>query len=262
MKLSVFLMVGLAVCACSGLPSAADPVPERVTGIWSTTECAADGLMLLVNSRIALMIAGKRPEIRIAVVPVAWAGESFILRLKGETGAWSLPLADLERCDALPGALSPLFADLVAVFSKTGDILALCRSMDDLTTPCVTAVADLIDDTGDGTFSRAELRQAMRTASFFIAYHGVAARQREAFVSLEQLLIARLAASVAGPVVVAHLIDSYDADGDDAVSPHELLQGREPEQAVQGILANLIAKTPPPVAAVLRNTMLGVQPSP
>ena len=260
MKPSVFLIVGLAALALSGSPATAGPVPARATGIWSTTACGKDGLALLVTSHIALMVEGGGLKIRVAVVPAEWAGESLILRMKGEAYERVLSLDDLKRCDALPGSMPLLFADVIAVLSEVDDILALCRGMDGITTQCVAAVADLVDATGDGTFARAEIRQAMRTASFFIAYRRVAAEQREAFVSLDQLLIAQLAASVLGPVVVTHLIDSYDADGDDAVSPEELLRGRSPEQAVQGILANLVAKTPPAIAAVLMKSIPAFQP--
>ena len=86
MKLSVFLMVGLAALAFSGLPSAAEPVPERAMGIWSTTECGAEGLALLVNSRLALMIDGEGLQARLAVVPVGWAGESLHSEDKRRSG--------------------------------------------------------------------------------------------------------------------------------------------------------------------------------
>ena len=140
------------------------------------------------------------------------------------------------------------------------DGIAPCRRMDGITTQCVTIVTHLIDVSGDGIFSRAELRQAMRAAGFFMAYRGIAARQREAFVSLDKLLVAQLAASAVGPFVVSHLIGTYDSDGDDSVSPEELLQGRSPEQALQGILAGLAAKAPPAVVSLLVGSLPGFQP--
>ena len=258
MKLPVFLIVGLVAFALSGSPAA--PVPERAVGIWSTTDCGKGGLTLLVNAHIALVVEGEGLKIRVAIVPAEWVGGSIMLRVQGEAHERVLHLDDLKRCDALPGAMSLLFDDLVAVFSELDDVMALCRKAGDITASCVAVVTDLIDITGDGTFSRAELRQAMRAASFFIAYRGVAAQQREAFVSLDKLLIARLATSVLGPFVVTRLIDSYDADGDASVSPEELLQGRSPEQAVQGILADLVANAPPAAVALLMRSIPGFQP--
>ncbi len=255
MKGSVFLMAGLAALTLCGSLCTAGPVPERATGVWSTAECGQDGLTLLVNSRLVLMIEREGSETEVAVVPAEWAGEAVMLRVRGEARERVLFLDDLKQCDGLPGSMSLLFTDVVAVFSELDDMLASCRNMDGITTRCVAAVAGLIDVTGDGTFSRAELRQAMRTASFFIAYGGIAAQQREAFVSLDKLLFAQLAASVLGPFVVSHLSDSYDADGDDAVSPEELLQGRSPGQAVQGILADLVAKAPPAIVSALMRSM-------
>lgn len=262
MNLPVFLLVGFAALALSGLPSAAEPEPERATGIWSTTDCGSGGLTLLVNARAALMIQAQGPETTVAIVPAAWTDEDITLKIKGQERKRSLLLDDLESCDALPGLLSVLLADVVAVFGQLGGIVASCRDLESVTTECATTVFDLIDDTGDDALSRPELRQAMRTAGFFIAYGGLAARYREAFVSLDSLLIAQLAAAALGPVVVSHLLDAYDADGDAAVSLEELLQDRSPDQAARGILSELLAKAPPAVASVLLKSIAGFRASP
>ena len=261
-KLSAFLLIGLAALVLSGSQSTADPVPERATGIWSTTACGKDGLTLLVNTRIALLIEGQGLETRVAVVPAEWADGSFILRVKGKERERTLPLDDLKHCDALPGSISLLLAEVVAVFGELDDVVALCRDVDVVTARCVSVVVDLIDLTKDGVFSRVELRQAMRAASFFIAYRAVAAQQPGPFVSLNKLYVAQLAASVTGPFVVTHLVDSYDVDGDDAVSPEELLQGRSPEQAVQNILVDLVAKAPPAIVSVLLKAVPAFRPLP
>ena len=257
MRWLAFLAAGLTVLALSGLSSSAEPGLEDVAGIWSTAGCGEDGLTLLVNSRIALMIESEGTGTRIAVVPAEWVGGSLILRVKGEAHERVLSVDNLEQCDALPGSMSLLFADVVNVFSELDDLVALCRRMDGITTRCVAAVADLVDVTGDGTFSRAELRQAMRTASFFIAYRGITAEQQKAFVPLEKLYVAQLAAAVLGPFVASRLIDSYDSDGDGAVSPKELLRDQNPEQAVQDILINLLSNAPPAVVSALMKSIPG-----
>ena len=262
MNLPVFLLVGFAALALSGLPSAAEPEPERATGIWSTTDCGSGGLTLLVNARAALMIQGQGLETTVAIVSAAWTDEAITLKIKGQERNRSLLLDDLDSCDALPGLLSVLLADVVAVFGQLGGIVASCRDLESVTTECATTVFDLIDLTGDDALSRPELRQAMRTAGFFIAYGGLAARHRGAFVSLDSLLIAQLAAAALGPFVVAHLLDAYDSDGDDAVSLEELLQDRSPDQAARGILAELLAKAPPAVASVLLKSIAGFRASP
>lgn len=253
-------MAGLVVLLLSGSSSTAELAPEQATGIWSTAGCGKDGLTLLVNSRHALMIEGEGLATRVAVVPVEWVGGSLILRVKGEAHERVLSVDSLKPCDALPGAMSLLLADVVTIFGQLEDFVTLCRRTDGITTQCVTAVTDLIDVSGNGIFSRAELRQAMRAAGFFIAYQGIADRQQEAFVSLDKLLVAQLAASAVGPFVVAHLIGSYDSDGDDAVSPEELLQGRSPEQALQDILTGLAAKAPPAVVSLLVGSIPGFRP--
>lgn len=260
MRRPTFLIAGLAALLLSGPASTAELAPDETTGIWSTAACGKDGLTLLVNSRIALMIEGEWLATRVAVVPLEWVGGSLILRVKGEAHERVLSVDSLKPCDALPGAMSLLLADVVTIFGQLDDFVTLCRRVDSITARCVAVVTDLIDGSGDGVFSRAELRQAMRAAGFFIAYRGIAARQREAFVSLDKLLVAQLAASAVGPFVVAHLIGAYDSDGDDSVSPEELLQGRSPEQALQGILAGLAAEAPPAVVSLLVGSIPGFQP--
>ena len=262
MNLPVFLLVGFAALAWSGLPSAAEPEPEPATGIWSTTDCGSGGLTLLVSSHAALMIQGQGLETTVAIAPAKRTDEAIILNVNGEARNRRLLVDNLKQCDALPGSISVLLADVVAVFGQLGGIVALCRDLERVTTECVTRVVDLIDVNGNGALSRPELRRAMRTAGFFIAYGGLAARRREASVSLDNLLMAQLAAYVLGPFVVSHLIDSYDADGDAAVSPEELLQGRSPEQAARGILAKLLANAPPAVASVLLESIAGFKASP
>ena len=262
MTLPVFLLVGLVALAWSGLPSAAEPEPEPATGIWSTTNCGRGGLTLLVNAHAALMIQGQGLETTVAIVPATWTHEAIILKIEGEARNRRLLLDNLRQCDALPGSMSVLLADVVAVFGHLGGIVALCRDLESVTTECVTAAVDLIDVTGDGALSRSELRRAMRTACFFIAYGGLAARHRQAFVSLDNLLIAQLAAAALGPFVVAHLLDAYDSDGDAAVSLEELLQNRSPDQAARGILAELLAKAPPAVASVLLKSIAGFKALP
>jgi hypothetical protein len=260
MKLPVLFLAGIAALALSASPWAAEPVPERATGSWSTGGCGKGELTFLVNSRFALMIEGAGSQARVAVVRAEWADGSFVLQVKGEERERTVPLDDLRRCDVLPGSMSLLLADVVAVFIELGDLVAFCRDTAGITTQCATAATDFIDVSGDGVFSPAELRRATRMASFFIAYLGVADRQRGAFVSLDKLLIAQFAASVLGYFVVTRLIDSYDSDGDDAVSPRELLQGRSPEQAVQGILADLVVNAPVAVASMLMKAVPGFQP--
>jgi len=259
MKWTVFLITGLAVFAGSGSSSPAEVVPQRAAVIWNTAECGKEGLTLLVNSRIALMVEWEGLATSVAVVPAEWVGESIMLRVKGEAHERVLHLDDLKQCDDLPGSMSLLFTDVIAVFDGLDDLVALCRGLAEVTASCAAAVADLVDRTNDGVFSHDELRQAMRVASFFIAYRGITVGQGKAFVTLEQLLVAQLAASVMGPIVVTRLIDLYDANGDGVLSPEELMKGQDPEQAVQRILANLVAKTPPPVAAMLMKSIPGFQ---
>lgn len=255
MKWLAFLTAGFAVVAGSGVSLATAPVPGHAGAIWSTADCGKEGLTLLANARLALVIEGEGPATSVAVVPAEWVGQSIMLRVKGEAHERVLHLDDLKRCDGLPGATSLLLADVAAVFGGLDDIIGSCRARGEITRHCFEQGIGLADTSGNRVLSRAELRQAMRAASFFIAYRGVAAEQENPFVSMEKLMIAQLAASVLSPFVVGFLIDSYDSDGDDSVSTDELLRGREPDRAVRDILADLIAKAPPAVVSMLLKSM-------
>ena len=133
MKGSAFLMAGLAVFAMAGLLSAAEPVAARAPGIWSTTACGTDGLTLLATSRLALIVEGQGLATRVAVVRAEWVGESILLRVEGEAHERVLHLESLKACDALPGSMSLLLADVVAVFGRLDGPVALCRNVDDVT---------------------------------------------------------------------------------------------------------------------------------
>ena len=170
------------------------------------------------------------------------------MKVEGEKDDLVLPpLEGLRRCDAPPVFFSFMFAEAITAFKRIDEVEARCAGGKVVAARCVALVFGLIDVSGDGVFSRAELARALRAASFFVGYELAAKELQNAFVPMEKLSIAWLAASLLGPSAAENLIDSYDFDGDGRLSLKELLQDRSPQEGIQGVAAGLARKVPPKV---------------
>lgn len=254
--------VGLAALALSGWPARAEPVPERATGIWSVAECGGDGLAMLVSSNDAVLVESWASRNWVALATVEWVAGSHVFTIKGEPGETvTPPINSLARCKVLPGLFPFLFADAVAIFKRWGDIDAHCMGEEGVGARCIATAFDIIDVSGDGTFSRAELSRAVRAAGFFIGHRTVAKEKGYSFVPLDDLLVVQLAASAIGPFIADNLIESYDYDGDGFLAPGELLQDRSPEEGFEGFVAGVATEMAPEAMAALLKTvssMVGV----
>ena len=259
MKFIVWLAVGLAALTLFTSPSAAEPVPEHAAGVWSLSGCGYDGLTVLVNPSAALVIESEGAKTKVALAAAEFVAESLVLTIKGEEGELVLPpLGNFERCQVLPGLLPVLFAEAVAVFRRLHEIDALCYGDGGIDARCVAVAFSIIDLTGDGRFSRAELSRAVRAAGFFIGHRLVADEKSVSFVSLEDMYVAQLAASALGPFVAGNLVDSYDYDGDGFLSLGELMQDRSPEEGVEGVLASIASAMAPEALSALMKSMTGM----
>ena len=258
-NLTVSLAAGLVAFALCVSSAGADPVPERAAGIWSPGGCGKDGLTVLVNSNAALMVWSEGVKTMVALAAADWLAESLVLTVEGEEQEWVLPpLDNLERCDVLPGFLPVLFAEAVAIFKRLSEFDALCTGEGDISPGCIAAAFDIIDLTGDGMFSPAELSRAARAAGFFIGHRMFAAKKSVSFVPLEDLLVVQVAASALGPFLATNLIDSYDYDGDGFLSPAELMQDRSPEQGIEGVVASMASEVAPEVLSAVMKSMTGI----
>ncbi len=238
MKRVLSLTVLLAVVV-GALPAVAEPVPRHAAGIWSVGECGGGGLSVLA-------IEGRGQQARVAVAGAEWLGGSVVLATGGAEGELVLPpLGSLHRCDALPSAFSLMFAESIAAFGEIREIEQRCATGKSGAARCVALAFDLIDVSGDGRFSKAELSRAVRAASLFVGHRVVAERSRDPWVSLESLSVAWVSASLIGPFLATNLIASYDFDGDGLLSLKELMQDRSPEQGLQGVAAGVAAGLPP-----------------
>jgi len=258
-KLTTFLATGLSVLVLWGLPCRAAPLPDRAVGVWSVVDCGGDGLTILVNSSAALMIESEGKKARVAIAAAEWAGGSFVLTAQGDMSEVILPPLDsLKRCDFLPSSFAFPFAEAVAVFKELGHMDEHCKGEGGITPQCVAVAFEIVDITGDGRFSRAELSRMIRAASFFIVHRLIADKRQVAFVPLEELYLAQLAVATFGPLVATNLIDSYDFDGDGFLSPKELLQDRKPEEGLEGAAASLATELSPAVMSALMKSASGI----
>ena len=257
-KRTFSLAAGLAALALSAPPAEGEPVPEHATGIWSLAGCGGHGLTVLVSPNAALMVESEGGKSQVALAEAEWAAGSFALTMDGEDVLILPPLGSLERCDALPGSLPMVFAEALAVFKRLDDLGAPCRGKQGIGARCIAAAFDLIDVSGDGRFSPAEISRALRAAAFFIGHRMIAAEKSTSFVPLEDLYVAQLAASVLGPVVAANLIASYDYDGDGLMSPGELMQDRSPEEGLEGVVAGVAAGMAPEALSAIMKSASGL----
>ena len=259
MKVFMCLAVVIAIAVSVTQPSAAEPVPDRATGIWSIAGCGGDGLTVLVDNNAALMFETGGEQTNVAMARAEWLVDSVVLTTEGEVGELVLPPLDgLRRCSVLPGGFSLMFAESVAMLRQFDEIETRCTGEEMAAAQCVALAFEFTDVSEDGVFSRAELSRIVRAASFFIGYSINVKETQDSYVPLEKLSVAWFAASVLGPLVASNLIDSYDFDGDGRLSLKELLQDRSPEQGIEGVAAGLAAKVPPEMMSRLTRTVNGL----
>ena len=259
-KRMVFLMAGLAVLALSGLSLEAEPVPKRATGIWSLGPCGGDGLAVLVNSAAALMVETEGGQSHVAILKAEWAAGSFVLTPEGTGDDLVLPpLEQFQRCDFLPPSMSVPFAEAVAVFKRLDEIEAACSGEATNVARCIAVAFEVIDVTGDGLFSQAELSRGLRAAGFFYGYRWAVDQQgQHPHVPLEKLYVGQFAGTALGPFIATNLIQSYDFDGDGFLSLREVMQDRIPETGLEGALANAALQlSPAALSAFLKSLAAG-----
>ena len=125
MKVVVYLATAIAIGISAALPAAAEPVPERATGIWSIAECGGDGPTVLVDENAALVFETQGEETQIALARSDWLAGFVVLTMDGEAGELVLPPLDgLQRCAALPLGFS-----LVGPRGADRQLLALAARM-------------------------------------------------------------------------------------------------------------------------------------
>ena len=259
MKFVVSLVAAIVIAVAAVQPSAAEPVPERATGIWSMTECGGDGLTMLVHTNAALLLETLGEQAWVAVARAEWLAGFVVLTMEGGVGELMLPpLDELQRCSALPVEFSVMFAESIAVFRELDALMARCLGEEMVAAECVALVFELVDVSEDGSFSKAELSRAVRAASFFVGYWANIEDSQDSFVPMEKLSMAWFVASALGPLVARNLIDSYDFDEDGRLSLEELLQDRLPEEGIQGLVAGVAAQVPPNMASGLMRTVNSV----
>lgn len=259
MKLAKSLSTGVAALALSASTAWAEPLPDRALGVWGVESCSGDDFAVLVNSSFAILVEGPQGRPSVAVGKAEWAAGSIIVILDDEANELILPpLESLRRCEALPGVAPVLFAETIAVFGRLDEIDAACRGESGITARCVALAFDIVDVTGDGRFSKAEISRAVRAAGFFVGYRIAAGNRGSAFVPLEELYLAQVAAATLGPFLAANLIDSYDFGGDGFVSLAELMQDRAPDKGLEGALAGVALGMAPETLATAMKSVTGI----
>ena len=260
---------GLVLLVLAVLPAGAEPVPDRATGIWSLGGCGSAALTVLVNTTGALVIETEDTTSYVALAKAEWAAGSLVLTPEGADDMVLPPLTQFQRCNFLPPSMAVPFAEAIAVFKRMDEVEEACLGNATNVARCIAVAFDVIDVTGDGLFSQAELSRGLRAAGFFLGYHwavdkqrgaagGAAAPRPHAFVPLENLYVGQFAGTALGPFIASNLIQSYDFDGDGFLSLGEVMQDRIPETGLEGILANTALQlSPAALSAFLKSLVAG-----
>ena len=259
---------GLMLLVLSSVPAGAAPVPDRATGIWGLGDCGSTALTVLVHTTGALVIETEDQKSYVALARAEWTAGSLVLTPEGADDMVLPPLTQFQRCDFLPTSMSVPFAEAIAVFKRMDEVEAACLGEATNVARCIAVAFDVVDVTGNGLFSQAELSRGLRAAGFFLGYHWAVDQQREsadagatrghAFVPLEKLYVGQFAGMALGPFIAGNLIQSYDFDGDGFLSLGEVMQDRIPETGLQGALANTALQlSPAALSAFLKSLAAG-----
>ena len=260
MKTVIAAAVILASLVLFGAVVEAEPVPGHATGVWSLgTECNGEDPVAMVNSRAALMVEDHNGKPVVGIAKAELVVGSIVLSFEEGAGEVILPpVKSLRKCGTLPGMLPLLFAESVAVFRKFDALDEACLGKDGPSLRCAVVAFQMIDITGDGQLSRAEIGRAIRAAAFFVGYLLVANKQQKTFVPVDELSLAWFAGSALGPTVAGNLVDSYDYNGDGFLSLAELMQDRTPEEGLEGALAGMAAEMAPDALSAVMQSATGV----
>lgn len=150
-------------------------------------------------------------------------------------GEWQL--RTYRRCDGLPSPLRLVHGEAAAGMQALDRIDQSCRG--EPNDGCGTAVLAAMDVSGDGLLSVAELSRAARIALYLAAASEAIGGAEP--IEEEALLGAQGAGVFIAPFIARSFLDSFDYDGDQRLSPAEMLHDRG---AVGGIAAGELAAAP------------------
>ena len=227
--------------------------------ILSPSGCGNDGLTLMVNGSTALVVEtlGGKSKVAISTAETIGDAGSLVLTIEGEGGELMLPSSSaMEQCDFLPGLLPVIFVEAIAFFRQLHPQCYAGNAADAL---CIASAFEAIDISGDGAFSKAELSRAVRAAGFFIGHNMLSKKAPQSgFVDLVDMYAVQLVSSALGPVIGGNLIESYDYNGDNLLSPKELMQDRIPKDGAEGLIVGIASDMPHQMIPALLKPLTGI----
>jgi hypothetical protein len=143
------------------------------------------------------------------------------------------PVSTLQRCAALLAGHYGWFGESIALFDAYDVVMERCQGT--TVERCAAAIFDVLDISGDGRLSVAEISRGLRAIGPLLAYDVVVGGRTDIAdpnvrfaVGTTELFSGSLLASVTGRFVVDGVLRTYDFDGDGFLSLSELLQDRGP----------------------------------
>jgi hypothetical protein len=213
----------------------ADVFTDTVAGIWAEPDCATGKRVKILNALGILDFVPVGSDIHLQVTtfsnaPTASATgvlqatvvnanirQQFAIELPVENGRLN---GTMERCADAPTAVQWIYGEAIAGFNGAGRALTICGG--DAGPACLRSLFDVVDVTGDGSLSRAEVARLLRIGGFFAGYFA----QPKALVASQEVLIPTAVAGAIGTVGAAAIIGNMDYDDDGRLSMEELLQDR------------------------------------
>lgn len=241
------LLVALLAALTVASPAVASGLwPPEWRGVWAAGGCEAGHRHMVLHGASALYAAPDRDEVRL---------ERYDLRLldddrrmhRREDGGFALfgPASDqhlvaarsrpgqhwrdlpaieaeasrevYERCATLPLSLEGLHGEAVSIMAATDAARAECTDPDGPV--CPQAMLRVVDISGNGEISVAELARAIRYAAYRASFENEA-------TSTEALGLALTGGFIGGPVVASALVASLDYDDSGELSVEEITVDR------------------------------------
>lgn len=236
------LLAALAVAT----PATAEPWPPAWRGVWAVGGCAAGSRYMVLHGSEALYAAPDRDEVRLERYDLqpfdedrrahhradggfalfGPASDQHMVAVRSRPGqSWrDLPAIEseatrevYERCPYLPPSLEGLHGEAASIMAAADAARADCA--DPKGSICPQAMFTVVDVSGNGEISAAELARAIRYAAWRATFEDETA-------SAKSIGLALTGSYLAGPVVAAALVASLDYDDSGELSVEEITVDR------------------------------------
>lgn len=262
----LLLASGAVICGVAGVASDVRADVSDIMGIWAEPDCTTGQRVKLINGlgildfvpvgdAIQLQINMFEGEPRVSAEGTVQATvvnsniqQKFEIELAIEDGRLD---GVMERCNQAPPAVQWVYGEALAGFNLAGRMAIICA--DEGSAPCLYALFEFVDVSGDASLSQAEVARMFRIVGFYVGYFS----QPKALVSSKEVLLPVAVAGAFGPLAAETAIKGMDYDDNGRLSLEELLQDRGD---IGGLEAATLALEPAAVQGMLQVAAAAIPP--